>query len=112
MDEYYRVPTLALLSILVAVFAALFARSRTSRTLLWLIGWSMAIARLVLQSDAYGRHGAGLAISNTAMALAALMLLASVSPIHRKNKIKYFYVAVFAAPLILYSVLISLYPEP
>src|SRR5579862_1166733 len=112
MDDYYRVPTLALLSILVAVFAVLFARSRTPRTLLWLIGWSMAITRLALQSGAYGRHGVGLAISNTAMALAALMLLGSVSPIHIKNKIKSSYVAIFAAPLILFSFLTSLYPEP
>jgi two-component system, NtrC family, sensor kinase len=112
MDEYYRVPTLALLSILVAVFAVLYARSRTHRTLLWLIGWSMAIARLVLQSSTYGRYGIGLAISNTAMALAALMLLASVSPIHTRNTIKSFYLAVFAAPLVVFAVLISLYPSP
>ena len=112
MDEYYRVPTLALLSILVAVFAVLYARSRTSRTLLWLIGWSMAITRLALQGSTYGRHGFGLAISNTAMALAALMLLGSVSPIHVLNKIKTSYIAIFAAPLIVYSVLTSLYPEP
>jgi len=112
MDEYYRVPTLALLSILVAVFAVLYARSRTSRTLLWLIGWSMAITRLAMQGSSYGRHGIGLAISNTAMALAALMLLGSVSPIHTKNKIKASYIAVFAVPLSIYSVLSSLYPEP
>ena len=112
MDEYYRVPTLALLSILVAVFAVLYARSRTLRTLLWLLGWSMAITRLAMQGSSYGRHGIGLAISNTAMALAALMLLGSVSPIHIRNKIKASYIAVFAAPLILYSVLTSLYPDP
>ena len=112
MDEYYRVPTLALLSILVAVFAVLYARARTLRTLLWLLGWSMAITRLAMQGSSYGRHGIGLAISNTAMALAALMLLGSVSPIHVQNKIKASYIAVFAAPLILYSVLTSLYPDP
>jgi two-component system, NtrC family, sensor kinase len=112
MDEYYRVPTLALLSILVAVFAVLYARARTLRTLLWLLGWSMAITRLAMQGSSYGRHGIGLAISNTAMALAALMLLGSVSPIHTRNKIKASYIAVFAAPLILYSVLTSLYPNP
>jgi two-component system, NtrC family, sensor kinase len=112
MDEYYRVPTLALLSILVAVFAALYARSRTSRTLLWLVGWSMAITRLALQSAPFGRNGIGLAISNTAMAMAALMLLGSVSPIHLRNKIKSVYIAVFAAPLLLFSVLTSLYPSP
>ena len=112
MDEYYRVPTLALLSILVAVFAVLYARARTLRTLLWLLGWSMAITRLAMQGSSYGRHGIGLAVSNTAMALAALMLLGSVSPIHVKNKIKASYIAIFAAPLILYSVLTSLYPAP
>jgi len=112
MDEYYRVPTLALLSILVAVFAALYLRSRTLRTLFWLIGWTLAIARLALQGNPYGKHGIGLAISNTAMALAALMLLASVSPIHIGNRIRVGYLAAFASPLILYSVLASLYPTP
>ena len=112
MDEYYRVPTLALLSILVAVFTALYVRSRTYRTLFWLIGWTLAIARLALQGNAFGRHGIGLAISNTALALAALMLLASVSPIHLRNKVRLTYLAAFAGPLLLYSVLSSLYPSP
>jgi signal transduction histidine kinase len=35
-----------------------------------------------------------------------------VSPIHNQNKIRTPYVALFAAPLVLYSVLTSLYPEP
>jgi two-component system, NtrC family, sensor kinase len=112
MDEYYRVPTLSLLSILVAVFAALYVRARTTRTFLWLIGWSMAITRLALQANPWGRQGVGLAISNTAMALAALMLLGSVSPIRSKSNIKTSNIAIFAAPLILFSVLTSLYPSP
>ncbi len=112
MEDYYRVPTLVLLSILVAVFAALYLRSRTPRTLLWLIGWTLAITRLALQASLYGRHGVGLAISNTAMALAALMLLGSVSPIHARSKIKISSIAIFAAPLVLFSVLTSLYPSP
>ena len=112
MDEYYRVPTLALLSILVAVFAALYARSRTPRTLLWLIGWTLAITRLALQASPHGRHGVGVAVSNTAMALAALMLLGSLSPIFVKGKIKAFHLVALAAPLVLFSVLTSLYPSP
>ena len=112
MDEYYRVPTLALLGILVAVFAALYIRSRSRRTFFWLIGWALAIARLVLQGSPNGRHGVGLAVSNTAMALAALMLLASVLPIHLRSKVRAVYLAGFAGPLILYSVLSSLYPSP
>jgi two-component system NtrC family sensor kinase len=112
MDEYYRVPTLTLLSILVAVFAALYARSRTPRTLFWLIGWTLAITRLALQASPHGRHGLGLAISNTAMALAALMLLGSLSPIFVKGKIEAFHLMALAAPLILFSVLTSLYPSP
>ncbi|MBV8630540.1 MAG: hypothetical protein JOZ83_06415 [Silvibacterium sp.] len=112
MDEYYRVPTLALLSILVAVFAVLYFRARTYRTLFWLIGWALAITRLVLQGNPYGRHGIGLAVSNTAMALAALMLLASVSPVHIGKRVRLTYLAAFACPLILYAVLASLYPNP
>ena len=112
MDEYYRVPTLALLSILVAVFAALYLRSRSRRTLFWMVGWAMAIARLALQAGAYGRHGVGLAVSNTAMALAALMLLASVSPIHIRTRARAAYLPAFAGPLVLFSVLTSLYPFP
>jgi hypothetical protein len=102
MDEYYRVPTLTLLSILVAVFAALYARSRTPRTLFWLIGWTLAITRLALQASPHGRHGLGLAISNTAMALAALMLLGSLSPIFVKGKIEAFHLMALAAPLFLF----------
>jgi len=113
MDEYYRVPTLALLSILVAVFAALYFRSRSRRTLLWLIGWVMAIARLALQASAFGRAGVGLAISNTAMELAALMFLGSVSPTYfLKGRIKLSNIFVFAVPLVVYTVLTSLYPNP
>lgn len=113
MDEYYRVPTLALLSILVAVFAALYVRSRTRRTLLWLIGWVMAITRLALQASPYGRHGVGLAISNTAMELAALMFLGSVSPTYfLKSRIKLSYIVAFATPLIVFTVLTSLFPAP
>jgi two-component system, NtrC family, sensor kinase len=112
MDEFYRVPTLTLLSILVAVFVALYARSRTRRTLLWLIGWSLAITRLVLQASPAGRHGWGLAISNTAMALAALMLLGSLLPASPRNKFRFSYIALFSAPLVLFSVLTSLFPSP
>jgi two-component system NtrC family sensor kinase len=112
MDEYYRVPTLALLSILVAVFAALYARSRTPRTLLWLIGWTLAITRLALQASAHGRHGVGLAVSNTAMALAALMLLGSLSPIFIKGKTEVLHLVGLALPLTLFSVLTSLHPSP
>jgi two-component system, NtrC family, sensor kinase len=112
MADYYRVPTLALLSILVAVFAALYFRSRSRRTLLWLVGWTMAIARLALQANSYGRHGVGLAISNTAMELAALMFLGSVSPVYTKGRIKVSYIVVFAAPLVVFTVLTSLFPSP
>ncbi len=113
MDEYYRVPTLALLSILVAVFAALYIRSRSRRTLLWSIGWVMAITRLFLQASPHGRHGAALAVSNTAMELAALMFLGSVSPTYFvKSRFKISYIFIFAVPLVGFTVLTSLFPSP
>jgi len=114
MDEYYRVPTLALLATLVAVFAALFVRSRTYRTLLWLIGWSMAVVRMAMQVTPYGRHGLGLAVSSTANQLAALMFLGSVSPVflYVKSRTMVPYIAAFAVPLVVFTVLTSLYPAP
>jgi len=112
MDEYYRVPTLILLSLLVAVFAALYWRLRTRRNLLWLIGWMMASVRLGMQMSPYGHSGWGRAISNAAMELAALMFLGSLSPLEFGKRIRVQYVTVFAALLVSFSIMSALYPAP
>jgi two-component system, NtrC family, sensor kinase len=112
MNDYYRVPTLALLSILVAVFVALYLRSRTQRRFLWLMGWSFAVIRVSMQIIPFGKHGIGLAISYAALELAALMFLGSMSPLYYEGRVKVSYVTAFATLLILFSVQISLDPFP
>ena len=112
MQDRYSVPTMALLGMMVAVFALLYWRSRTNRRLLWLIGWSMATVRLIFQTNFDGAQGLKLAISNVAIELAGLMFLGSVSPILFLRKPKLPYVAAFGTPLIFLAVLTSLFPHP
>jgi two-component system NtrC family sensor kinase len=112
MDDSYRVPTLTLLCILVAVFAALYARSRTPRRALWLVGWIMAVVRLATLGSPFGHSGVGRAISNSAMMLAALMFLGSLSPISIGRRIRISYVALFAFPLVFFAASTSITPSP
>ena len=112
MDDYYRVPTLALLGLLVAVFAALYARSRTHRRLLWLIGWTMVTLRLAILTAGAGHSGIGKAVSESSMMLGAVMFLGALSPASsgRHNRISY--AVPFSAPLVFFAVSISLDPAP
>jgi two-component system NtrC family sensor kinase len=112
MDDSYRVPTLTLLCILVAVFAALYARSRTPRRLLWLIGWTMALVRLATMAGNFRQGAAGLAISNSSMILAAVMFLGSLSPIAFGRRLRISYVVLFAMPLLVFAASVSLDPTP
>lgn len=112
MDEYYWVPSFVLLSILVSVFATLYWQSRTARRLLWLIGWTMAVLRLALELSPFGHSGWGLAISNSAMELAAVMFLGSLSPLEFGGRVRVQYVTVYGALLVLFSVLTAFYPSP
>lgn len=112
MQNQYTVPTLALLGMIVAVFAALYLRSQTTRRLLWLIGWSMTVIRLAFQTSDTGTHGLGLAISNISIELAGLMFLGSLSPIRFIRKPNIPYVVAFGVPLVLLAALSSLFPQP
>jgi two-component system, NtrC family, sensor kinase len=112
MDDFYRVPTLTLLGILVAVFAALYARSRTPRRLLWLIGWTMAVVRLCMQASKFGQTGIGQAISNSSMVLAALMFLESLSPVVIVRRLRISYVALSAIPPVFFAASVALDPSP
>lgn len=112
MYEFYRVPALALLTVLLVVFGLLYIQARTTRRLLWLVGWSMVVFRLVIELA--GGQGPGWlhAISNASMVLAAVMFLGSMSPLHFERWPKVLYVYVFAAPLLIGSILVSLDPHP
>jgi two-component system NtrC family sensor kinase len=112
MAEFYRIPALALLSMLLVVFALLYLKTRTTRTLLWLIGWSMALIRLVMEVAGVHSPGIWYAVSNVGMVLAPLMFLGSMSPLGFKRWPKVLYAYVFAVPTFLFAVLISLFAQP
>ena len=112
MVEFYRIPALALLSMLLVVFALLYLKTRTTRTLLWLIGWSMALIRLVMEVAGVHSPGIWYAVSNVGMVLAPLMFLGSMSPLGFKRWPKVLYAYVFAVPTFLFAVLISLFAQP
>jgi two-component system NtrC family sensor kinase len=112
MQKFSLVPPLGFLSMMVIVFTALYIRARTPRRLYWLLGWSMTVLRLICQTTSFGQHGIGLAVSNGALQLAALMFLGSMSPLRLRGKLRIPYVVAFAVPLLALVVLISLFPSP
>jgi two-component system NtrC family sensor kinase len=112
MAELYRIPALVLLSILLVAFALLYLQTRITRRLLWLIGWSMALIRVVMEVAGVHSPGVGYAVSNAGMVLAPLMFLGSMSPLGFKRWPKILYAYVFAVPTFLFAVLISLFPQP
>ncbi len=112
MTEFYRVPALTLLSMLLIVFALLYLQARTTRRLLWLVGWSMVLLRLVMEVAGLRSTGVGFAFSNATLVLAPLMFLGSMSPLGFKRWPKVLYAYVFAVPTVLFAVIISLHPSP
>ncbi|WP_446744839.1 sensor histidine kinase [Silvibacterium acidisoli] len=111
MNDVYNGPTLALLSILVAVFAALYLRSRTQRRLLWLLGWSITALRLSLQISNFGSHGLGLAISYLCLELGPLMFLASMSTNSAVRSGTFKWIAIFTIPMAVYISMHVLVPH-
>ena len=112
MNDYYRVPTSVLLGLLVVVFAALYARRRTQRRLLWLIGWTMAALRLAFLTEDAAPSTLGVALSRSCMMLAAIMFLGSLSPVEFGRRIRIPYVIPFSATLLFFVISTSLDPSP
>lgn len=112
MNELYRVPALTLLSMLLVVYVLLYLQTRTTRRLLWLIGWSLATVRLAFEVGRVHSPGIGYALSNACMVLAPLMFLGSMSPLAFRRWPKVLYAYVFAVPTFLFAVLVSIYPHP
>src|SRR5215470_15416388 len=111
MTEFYRVPALTLLSILLVVFVLLYLQTRTTRRLLWLVGWSLATFRMAMEVAGMRSPGIGLALSNACLVLAPLMFLGSMSPLGFKRWPKVLYAYLFAVPLFVFAVVSALYPQ-
>jgi two-component system, NtrC family, sensor kinase len=125
--ELYQVPTLALLTVLVAVFAALWLEGLTqpprvertgeaptarNRQLLWLAGWICAAVRLAAQVSGWNGPGLGGVVSQIAMELAPLMFLGSLAPQYLTRKPRILYVVAFALPVMVYCAVIGFDPHP
>jgi signal transduction histidine kinase len=125
--DLYRAPTLILLFVLVAVFGALWLQRRSlpplrvragdaptarRRQLLWLVGWMFAAIQL--EMEVFGREQAGmwLAVSRVTMLMAAIMFLGSMAPQHFGRRFRIPCVVAFAAPLILFTILVSIDSAP
>ncbi len=125
--DLYRAPTLILLFVLVAVFGALWLQRRSlpplrvrageslsarRRQLLWLAGWMFAAIQLEMEVFGRSQSGIWLAVSRVSMQMGALMFLGSMAPQYMTRKPRVLYIVAFAAPVILFAVLISLDPQP
>lgn len=125
--ELYQVPTLALLTVLVAVFGALWleglsqpppversgeAPPARTRQLLWLAGWICAVIRLATEVAGWTQPGLGQAVSKAAMELAPLMFLGSLAPQYLSRKPRILYVVAFGLPVMVYCAIIGFDPHP
>jgi len=125
--DLYRAPTLILLFVLVAVFGVLWLQRRSlpplrmrageattarRRQLLWLVGWMFAAIQLEMEVFGRGDSGIWLAVSRASMQMAAIMFLGSMSPQYLSRRFRILYVVAFAAPLLLFTAIISLDPVP
>lgn len=125
--DLYRIPTLALLSVLVAVFGALWleghvqplrvedtgeAPAARQRLLMWLVGWAFVVLRLTLQINGWGTPGLGKATTQACMELAPLLFLGSLAPQYLSRKPPMLYVVAFGFPVLVYCAVIGIVPHP
>jgi two-component system, NtrC family, sensor kinase len=125
--ELYQIPTLALLSVLVAVFGALWleghaqplrveqigqAPTTRGRHLMWLIGWAFAVIRLATQASGWTGPGLGAVVSWTALELAPLFFLGSLAPQYFSRRPPILYVIAFGLPILIYCAVMGFDPRP
>jgi two-component system, NtrC family, sensor kinase len=125
--DLYQIPTLALLSALVAVFGALWLEGQTQplgverngeaptarrRHLMWLVGWGLAAVYLAMQVNGWTGPGLGGAIAQSAMELAPLLFLGSLAPQFLTRRPPLPYVVAFGLPVIVYSTVLGFDTHP
>jgi signal transduction histidine kinase len=113
MPDYYHTPALILTVLLLPAFGYLYRRFRDTRTLLWLLGFVLALVRM-LQHYRMGwwdfssaaAHPWMAAAGETAIQISAALFLASLSPLRfRIGRFKILYVIPYAIPLVIYALL-------
>ena len=111
MPDYYHLPALMLTALLLPAFGYLYLRFRDARSLLWFLGFFFSIIAMVLLYTMNGYPGAGspwlVASGETFIQLSAAMFLGSLSPLRfRVGGIQVLFAVAYAAPLVLYSILL------
>jgi signal transduction histidine kinase len=114
MPEYYHIPTLVLIALLLPAFASLYLRFRDTRTLLWVLGFLFAIVRMVLPyspawwSSTSDAHYWLEAVSRTSTLISSALFLGSLSPLRfRVGRFHLLYAISYIVPLVAYSILID-----
>ncbi len=114
MADPYQVVAFILTALLLPGFGHLYLRFRDTRTLLWFLGFLLAMVRMLatyklgMWDFAAGSHPWMAAAGQTSIQLSSALFLASLSPTSlRIGKVKVLYVIPFAIPLVAFSVLLE-----
>jgi signal transduction histidine kinase len=113
MPDYYHVPALVLLTLLLPAFGYMYLRFRDARTLLWLLGFFLSLVSMILLYAA-GEWGVGVpqyswlgVIGQVCVQIAPALFLGSLSPMgFRVGRFHVLYVIPFTLPLVVGSVLL------
>ena len=113
MPDHYHAPALILTALLLPAFAHLYRRFRDTRTLLWLLGFSCALASMALLYTMGDRGLSGetfpwlAAAGQTAVLLGSALFLGSLSSAKFKLfRLRVLFVVPYTTPLVAYSVLL------
>ncbi len=110
MPDYYHAPALILSALLLPAFGYLYFRFRDTRTLLWFLGFVLALASMLLRYIEWpGNLSAQTrlwmaAAGHTAMLISSALFLASLTPSRfRLGRYRVLYVTPYTIPLVMAS---------
>jgi len=112
MPDYYNIPALVLIELLLPAFGYLYLRFRDARTLLWFLGFFFAVISMVLvhfegPSAASDAHPWMMATGQAAIQVSTALFLASLSPGRfRLGQLRILFVIPYALPAVIASVLV------
>jgi signal transduction histidine kinase len=112
MPDYYHLPALALTALLLPAFGQLYRRFRDVRTLLWLLGFVLALASMLLRYIEWPWAFGGLlrawmdAAGQTCLLIGSALFIASLTPMRfRMGRLQILYVVPYTIPLVIASLL-------
>src|SRR5580658_9840217 len=113
MPDCYQAPALILTALLLPAFGYLYLRFRDARTLLWFLGFLLAIIRMltVYRLGPWhfgdGNHPWLSVGGETAAQISSALFLASLSPLRfHAGRVRILYVIPYTVPLVAYAILL------